>query len=86
MGQPESRAHLYVTCLASKSQHPYSDATLYALDHWLKQEMGELKAAIALYITYYNFYRIHSSIRSTPAIEAGITKTVWTMKELLSNA
>jgi IS1 family transposase len=41
-------------------------------------------AALALYFAYYNFARIHSSIRVTPAIEAGLTDHVWTLKELLS--
>lgn len=43
-----------------------------------------LKAALALYFAYYNFCRIHSSIRCTPAMEAGITKHVWELKELLA--
>ena len=43
-----------------------------------------LKAALALYFAYYNFCRIHSSIRCTPAMEAGITKSVWTLKDLLT--
>ncbi len=38
---------------------------------------------LALYFAYYDFCRIHSSIRSTPAIESGITQHVWTIKELL---
>ena len=41
-------------------------------------------AALALYFAYYNFVRIHSSIRVTPAMEAGLTDHVWTLKELLS--
>jgi transposase-like protein/IS1 family transposase len=43
-----------------------------------------LKAALALYFAYYNFVRIHSSIRCTPAMEAGIAKHVWTMRDLLA--
>jgi transposase-like protein/IS1 family transposase len=43
-----------------------------------------LKAALALYFAYYNFVRIHSSIRCTPAMEAGITQHVWTMRDLLA--
>ena len=43
-----------------------------------------LKAALALYFAYYNFVRIHSSIRCTPAMEAGLTKTVWTLRDLLT--
>ncbi len=43
-----------------------------------------LRAMLALYFAYYNFVRIHSSIRCTPAMEAGITKTVWTLRDLLA--
>lgn len=43
-----------------------------------------LKAALALYFAYYNFCRIQSSIRSTPAMESRITKHVWSLKELLA--
>ena len=42
-----------------------------------------LNAALALYFAYYNFCRIHSSIRCTPTMEAGITNTVWTIEDLL---
>lgn len=41
-------------------------------------------AALALYFAIYNFCRIHSSIRVTPAMEAGITDHVWELKELLN--
>jgi transposase-like protein/IS1 family transposase len=40
-------------------------------------------AALSLYFAYYNFVRIHSSIRVTPAMEAGLTDHVWTLGELL---
>lgn len=40
-------------------------------------------AALSLYFAYYNFVRIHSAIRCTPAMEAGLTDHVWTLKELL---
>ena len=40
-------------------------------------------AALALYFAFYNFCRIHSSIRVTPAMQAGITDHVWDLAELL---
>jgi len=43
-----------------------------------------LKAALALYFAYYNLCRIHSSIRCTPAMEAGLTGHVWDLRELLT--
>jgi IS1 family transposase len=43
-----------------------------------------LRAALALYFAYYNFCRIHSTIRCTPAMEAGITGHIWELKELIT--
>lgn len=37
---------------------------------------------IALYFFHYNFCRVHSSLRVTPAMEAGLTDHVWTLEEL----
>jgi hypothetical protein len=39
---------------------------------------------IALYFFHYNFCRVHSTLRVTPAMEAGLTDHVWTIKELCS--
>jgi transposase-like protein/IS1 family transposase len=41
-------------------------------------------AAVMLWFAYYNFCRIHSTIRVTPAMESGITDHVWDIAELLS--
>ena len=41
-------------------------------------------AALCLYFAYYNFCRIHATIRVTPAMEAGITDHVWELAELIS--
>jgi hypothetical protein len=38
--------------------------------------------AIALHFMYYNFVRIHKTLRVTPAMEAGITKKLWTIEDL----
>ncbi len=37
---------------------------------------------VALYFFHYNFCRVHSSLRVTPAMEAGLTDHVWTLEEL----
>ena len=40
--------------------------------------------ALAPYFVYYNFARIHQTLRVAPAMEAGVTDHVWTVKELLT--
>ena len=42
-----------------------------------------LEAALAVHFAYYNFCRIHSATKVTPAIEAGVTDHVWSLDELL---
>ena len=40
-------------------------------------------AAIALYFMYYNFCRLHQTLRVTPAMEAGVSDHVWTVEEMV---
>jgi IS1 family transposase len=40
--------------------------------------------AIALYFMHYNYCKIHSTLRVTPAMEAGLTDHVWEIEELLA--
>lgn len=39
--------------------------------------------AIALHFMYYNFVKIHKTIRCTPAMEAGLTKKLWNVEDLV---
>jgi hypothetical protein len=41
-------------------------------------------AGLSLYFMYYNFCRVHQTLRVTPAMEAGITDHVWEIKEIVS--
>lgn len=40
--------------------------------------------ALALYFMFYNFARIHQTLRVTPAMEAGVSDHVWEMEEIVS--
>ena len=40
-------------------------------------------AAVALWFGYYNFCRVHQTLRVTPAMEAGLTDHVWSIGELV---
>jgi len=42
--------------------------------------------AINLCFMFYNFYRIHKTLRVTPAMEAGITNHVWDLEEVITMA
>lgn len=39
---------------------------------------------LAIYFMYYNFCRVHQTIRVTPAMEAGLAHHVWSIEELVA--
>lgn len=39
--------------------------------------------AISFYFMVYNFVKIHKSIKTTPAMEAGVTDFLWSMEDIL---
>jgi IS1 family transposase len=40
-------------------------------------------AALAIYFMHYNFARIHSTIRCSPAMKAGVTSHLWSIAEIV---
>jgi len=57
---------------------------LTRLTNAFSKKLDNLKAAVALHFAFYNFCRVHSSLRVTPAMEAGLTDHVWSIGELIS--
>src|SRR6266496_2723107 len=39
--------------------------------------------AVALFALYYNFVRIHKTLRTTPAMAAGVTKRLWEIGDIV---
>ena len=56
---------------------------LTRLTNAFSKSLVNLKAAVALHFVWYNFGRIHQSLRVTPAMEAGIADSIWTMHDIL---
>ena len=52
------------------------------LTNAFSKKLDNLKAACALHFAYYNFCRIHQTLRVTPAMEAGLTDHIWNLEEL----
>ena len=54
------------------------------LTNAFSKKLDNLKAACALHFAYYNFCRIHQTLRVTPAMEAGLADHAWKIAELLA--
>ena len=40
--------------------------------------------APALYFTFHNFCRVHKTLRCSPAMAAGMSKTLWSMEDVVA--
>ncbi|MGA2337399.1 MAG: IS1 family transposase [Terriglobales bacterium] len=54
------------------------------LTNAFSKRLAHLKAACALHFAHYNFCRVHSSLRITPAMAAGIASEIWPLSSLLA--
>lgn len=53
------------------------------LTNAFSKKVENLAHAVSLHFMYYNFCRIHQTLRVTPAMEAGITDHVWSLEEIV---
>jgi len=53
------------------------------LTNAFSKKVENLACAVALHFMYYNFCRIHQTLRVTPAMEASVTGRVWDINEIL---
>ncbi len=53
------------------------------LTNAFSKKVENLGAAVALHFAHYNFVRVHSSLRVTPAMAAGVTDHLWSLEELV---
>lgn len=56
---------------------------LARLTNAFSKKLDNFKAAAALHYAYYNFVKVHRTIRCTPAMEAGVTYSAWRVADLV---
>jgi len=54
------------------------------LTNAFSKKLENLKAALSLHFAWYNFCRVHSSLRITPAMASGVTNHIWEFRDLLT--
>ena len=58
---------------------------LTRLTNAFSKKLENLHAAVTLYIAFYNFCRVHQTVKATPAMAAGLTDHLWELRELLAS-
>ncbi len=52
------------------------------LTNGFSKRVDNLRAAVALHFAHYNFVRVHRTLKTTPAVAAGVADRRWTLEEL----
>lgn len=52
------------------------------LTNGFSKKIENLEHAVALHFMHYNFCRIHKTLKTTPALEAGITDKLWSLENI----
>ncbi len=53
------------------------------LSNGFSKKVENHRHSVALHYFYYNFVRIHSSLRVTPAMSAGVTDKLWSIEDMV---
>jgi hypothetical protein len=53
------------------------------LTNGFSKKWENLRAAVGLHFGYYNFCRVHQTLKTTPAIAAGLTNIRWSISDLI---
>lgn len=56
---------------------------LTRLTNAFSKKFENFQAAVSLHFAYYNFCRIHKTLRMTPAMAGDVTDHVWTGQDLI---
>ena len=54
------------------------------LTNGFSKKIENMMHAVALNFMYYNFCRIHQTLKVTPAMEAGLSDHIWEIEDLVS--
>lgn len=53
------------------------------LTNAFSKKLDNHAASVAIYFTWYNFGRVHQTLKMTPAMKAGIANHAWTVSEMV---
>ena len=52
------------------------------LTNGFSKKIENLEHAVALHFMHYNFCRIHKTLKTTPALEAGVADKLWSIEDI----
>jgi transposase-like protein/IS1 family transposase len=86
MGQPDPERICTSIVERSNLSTRMSNRRFTRLTNAFSKKWENHWASVACWFAFYNFCRVHKSLRTTPAMAAGIADHIWSVRELLEAA
>jgi len=84
MPDPEKISTSYVERFNLSSRMQMRRCT--QLTNGFSKKLENHRAAVALWVSFYNLCRVHETLRCTPAMALGVTDHIWTIAELVATS
>ena len=68
---------------ASESLDADGDAPIHAANHAFSKKLENHMHALSICFMHYNFLRIHQTLRTPPAMAAGVVDTLWSLEDIV---
>jgi hypothetical protein len=65
-------------------QNAFSNRRFTRLTNAFSKKLDNHIHALSLYFMFYNFTRIHKTLKVTPAMAAGIMDRLWSMEDIIA--
>lgn len=82
-GQPDSK-HISTSMVERQNLTMRMSMRRFTrLTNAFSKKIENLEHAVALHFMYYNFVRVHQTLKTTPAIAAGVTNETWKIEDVI---
>ena len=78
-----ARSHFHVLRRTSELDGSHDDAPLHTVVDGFSRKIENHMAAVAINYFVYNFIKIHSTLRTSPAMAAGVTDRLFDVMDLV---
>jgi IS1 family transposase len=83
--RPDAAPYSPATCIGCEKHDVLGnpEGKHVRLTNAFSKKLENHAASVAIYFTWYNFGRMHQTLKTTPAVKAGIANHVWTVEEMI---
>jgi hypothetical protein len=79
------KKHPYLSqCYDRRAEHATASMRRFAPDECVLKKGRESRRSRGTLLMYYNFGRVHQTLRVTPAMEAGVANGMWSVQEIVA--